>query len=119
MNSTIRTANKVHRCGGCEGWIYVGEQYWEHTDFPGSDVGYATQAGHPVTMAECRFCAERYGRPIIQEKTKKWPALTPRDATKVSVAILKARNNQDPGPTLESCHDPVTSRALFDRLMED
>ncbi|MBB3752680.1 hypothetical protein FHT44_005192 [Mycolicibacterium sp. BK634] len=36
--------------------------YIEHTIFPGADSGYADTAGHPVRMAECRGCAERYGR---------------------------------------------------------
>lgn len=42
--------------------VMPGELYIEHTEFPGGDAGYADSAGHPVRMAECRCCAERYGR---------------------------------------------------------
>lgn len=46
---------------GCHS-IRAGELYIEHTEFPGGEAGWADAAGHPVRMAECRFCAERYGR---------------------------------------------------------
>lgn len=42
--------------------IAAGDLYIEHTEFPGGEAGYADAAGHPVRMAECRACAERYGR---------------------------------------------------------
>ncbi|MGW4325419.1 hypothetical protein ACWEKR_05955 [Nocardia sp. NPDC004573] len=57
--SCLRRARKVRR--GCHP-IKVGEHYLEFTDFPGSDLGFADAAGHPVRLAECRACAERYGR---------------------------------------------------------
>lgn len=49
--------------------IMPGELYIEHTEFPGGEAGYADSAGHPVRMAECRSCAERYGRgDLIHER---------------------------------------------------
>lgn len=42
--------------------IQPGDLYIEHVEFPGGESGYADSAGHPVRMAECRDCAERYGR---------------------------------------------------------
>ncbi|OBJ15569.1 hypothetical protein A5622_26620 [Mycobacterium sp. 1245801.1] len=49
--------------------IQPGELYIEHTEFPGGDAGYADGAGHPIRMAECRTCAERYGRgDLIRER---------------------------------------------------
>lgn len=63
----VRRARKVRAgCGGYCPQIQPGELYIEWTEFPGGDAGYATAAGHPVRMAECRGCAERYGRgPLI------------------------------------------------------
>jgi hypothetical protein len=59
----VRRARKVWRCGCSNGPIQPGELYLVHTQFPGGDdSGYADAAGHPVRMAECRACAERYGR---------------------------------------------------------
>lgn len=49
-------------CGGRCPSIKPGDLYIEWTEFPGGDAGYADAAGHPVRMAECRRCAERYGR---------------------------------------------------------
>jgi hypothetical protein len=37
----------------------------EHTDYPGSGVGYADYAGYPVRAAECAVCAHRYGRGAV------------------------------------------------------
>lgn len=45
--------------------ITPGELYVEHTEFPGGEAGYADAAGHPVRIAECRGCAERYSRSEI------------------------------------------------------
>jgi hypothetical protein len=62
--SRVRRARKSRHCGS----DYIGPQikpgdlYIEHTEFPGGESGYADAAGHPVRMAECRDCAERYGR---------------------------------------------------------
>lgn len=61
--SRVRRARKTHPgCGGYCKPIQPGELYIEHTEFPGGDSGYADGAGHPVRMAECSACAERYGR---------------------------------------------------------
>jgi hypothetical protein len=64
MSTTqLRRARKSHWCGSCgRSPIRPGDHYLMHTDFPGSDVGCADAAGHPVRLAECRSCAERYGR---------------------------------------------------------
>ena len=40
--------------------IRVGDLYLESTAFPGDEMGFV--AKHPVKCAECRACAERYGR---------------------------------------------------------
>ncbi|WP_301119839.1 hypothetical protein [Mycolicibacterium fortuitum] len=62
----VRRARRNRR--GCHP-IRAGELYIEHTEFPGGDSGYADAAGHPVRMAECRQCAERYGRgELIRER---------------------------------------------------
>lgn len=62
--SRVRRARKVHL--SCCKAIQPGDLYIEHTEFPGGESGYADGAGHPVRMAECRTCAERYGRkPLI------------------------------------------------------
>jgi hypothetical protein len=61
--SRVRRAVKPHlACGGYCPTIQPGELYIEHTEFPGGESGFADAAGHPVRMAECRACAERYGR---------------------------------------------------------
>lgn len=61
--SRVKRARKTHvACGGYCKPIHPGDLYVEHTAFPGGDSGYADGAGHPVRMAECRSCAERYGR---------------------------------------------------------
>lgn len=61
--SRVRRARKAHvACGGYCTPIRPGELYIVHTEFPGGESGYADGAGHPVRMAECRACAERYGR---------------------------------------------------------
>jgi hypothetical protein len=61
--SRARRARKTHSaCGGHCKPIQPGDIYLEHVEFPGGDSGYADTAGHPVRMAECRSCAERYGR---------------------------------------------------------
>ena len=60
--SRVRRARKTHRCGCANGPIHPGQFYIEHTQLPGADADYANAAGHPVRMAECRDCAERYGR---------------------------------------------------------
>ena len=67
--SEIRRARKHHPCrGGCSGWVKPGELYNADTDCPGSELGFADYAGHPVRLAECRTCAERYGRGHLFEK---------------------------------------------------
>ncbi|WP_280381021.1 hypothetical protein [Nocardia wallacei] len=59
----LRRARKKHiACGGYCPPIQPGELYLEHKEFPGGEAGYADAAGHPVRAAECRACAERYGR---------------------------------------------------------
>jgi hypothetical protein len=57
--SRVRRARRPRL--GCHP-VRPGELSIEHTEFPGGDSGYADSAGHPVRMAECRSCAERYGR---------------------------------------------------------
>jgi hypothetical protein len=65
--SRVRRARKMRPgCGGYCKPIQPGDLYVEHTEFPGGDAEWATSAGRPVRMAECRSCAERYGRkPLI------------------------------------------------------
>ncbi|SUA47240.1 Uncharacterised protein [Nocardia africana] len=56
-------ARTPHPClGGCDNLIRPGDLYLASKDYPGSDLGYADAAGHPVRIAECRQCAERHGR---------------------------------------------------------
>ncbi|MDH6282904.1 hypothetical protein [Prescottella agglutinans] len=56
-----RVARTWHYC--CPSHrIQPGDVYLEHTEFPGSDVGWADAAGHPVRHRECSECALRYGR---------------------------------------------------------
>lgn len=63
FTSRVRRARTTHvACGGRCKPIRPGELYVEHKEFPGGEAGYADYAGHPVRMAECRACAERYGR---------------------------------------------------------
>lgn len=62
FSARVRKARKARICPGCRCYIGAGHLYIEHTEFPGGDAGYADAAGHPVRMAECRQCAERYGR---------------------------------------------------------
>lgn len=54
-----RVARKRHYCSGCTGFVQPGEVYLEHTLFPGNDV---IEIDHPIRGAECKRCAERYGR---------------------------------------------------------
>lgn len=64
-NTTSRVRRARKRRPGCGGHckaIQPGDLYIEWTEFPGGEAGYADGAGHPVRMAECRTCAERYGR---------------------------------------------------------
>lgn len=62
-NMRVRRARKSRPCGGDYiTSIKPGDLYIEHTEFPGGDAVFADAAGHPVRMAECRECAERYGR---------------------------------------------------------
>lgn len=62
-STRVRRARKYHPClGGCSGVIKPGEMYLAGIEFPGGDLGLADYAGHPVRLAECRRCAERYGR---------------------------------------------------------
>ena len=58
-----RVARKAHACGwGTCRTIQPGEVYLEHVEYPGGEAGYADAAGHPVRLAECPDCANRYGR---------------------------------------------------------
>ena len=70
--SRVRRARKRRiACGGYCPAIQPGELYIEHTQLPGADADYAKAAGHPVRMAECRSCAERYGRgSLIEERER-------------------------------------------------
>jgi hypothetical protein len=70
MNTTmrVRRARKLHP--SCCDQIQPGDLYIEWTEFPGGDAGYADAAGHPVRMAECRACAERYGRKHLLDAHK-------------------------------------------------
>jgi hypothetical protein len=59
----VRLARKTRpACAGYCKPIQPGDLYIEHTEFPGGEAEWANSAGHPVRMAECRTCAERYGR---------------------------------------------------------
>jgi hypothetical protein len=63
VTSRVRRARKPHpACGGYCKPIRPGDLYIEHTEFPGGGAEYASSAGHPVRLAECRDCAQRYGR---------------------------------------------------------
>lgn len=66
MTTTSRrlVARKRHLCESCPEYraIEPGEAYLRHTAFPGDDAGYATYAGHPVSMPECASCAIGNGR---------------------------------------------------------
>jgi hypothetical protein len=53
----IRVARKTYRCESFGCAIKPGDRYLIATDYPGSGIGYATQAGHPVRMRFCRDCA--------------------------------------------------------------
>ncbi|WP_280389272.1 hypothetical protein [Nocardia wallacei] len=70
----LRRARKKHiACGGYCPPIQPGELYLEHKEFPGGESGYADAAGHPVRAAECRACAERYGRGHYFEEVSECP----------------------------------------------
>ncbi|SLG54120.1 hypothetical protein [Mycobacteroides abscessus] len=59
----VRRARKTRTaCGGYCPDIQPGDLYIEHTEFPGGDAEWANSAGHPIRLAECHSCAERYGR---------------------------------------------------------
>ena len=63
VRTRVRRARKPRpACGGYCPTIKPGDYYIEWTEFPGGEAGFADAAGHPVRMAECRSCAERYGR---------------------------------------------------------
>jgi hypothetical protein len=66
-----RIARKPRPCGsfGCTRIIASGEVYLVWTDYPGptDEMGYATQAGHPLRSSECETCARRYGRAHLVE----------------------------------------------------
>ena len=57
--TTLRRARKRHVCGSCESSVERGSDYLLHKAFPGHDAVTLTS---PLTMAECRVCAERCGR---------------------------------------------------------
>lgn len=63
MTSRLRRARKSH-WGDCGPWhrIRPGDYYLQGVEFPGGDLGWANEAGHPVRLRECRECAVRYGR---------------------------------------------------------
>ncbi|MEU2013048.1 hypothetical protein [Nocardia sp. NPDC019302] len=86
--TTLRRARKVHF--GCHP-IKPGEHYLEFTDFPGSDLGFADAAGHPVRLAECRACAERYGRGHL------FPTSSPQPDPLRSEAAPSASRDVNPG----------------------
>ncbi len=90
MNTTVpRKSRKPRKCS-CGNRIGIGDMYVEHTTFPGDDSGYADDAGHPVRIAECRPCAERYGRSVLF------------DCTHENISIRKRFSGIGPGLTVES-----------------
>ena len=55
----LRTARKPYWCAwdfAHDRRITPGDKYYVYTDYPGSDIGYATTAGHPVRMRICYQC---------------------------------------------------------------
>lgn len=79
MSHVVRVRRERKRRPACGGYcpaIQPGDLYIEWTGFPGAgdDAGYATAAGHPVRMAECRTCAERYGRGHLIQEREQQPA---------------------------------------------
>ena len=63
MTARVKRARKEHvACGGhCEP-IRPGDLYVEHTEFPGNEAVHTDVTWRPRRAAECRSCAERYGR---------------------------------------------------------
>ena len=59
VRTTRRLARKPHICTGGH-LIAAGERYLEHVAAPGGELGYLTWQ----RIAECRECAERYGRSV-------------------------------------------------------
>lgn len=59
IRTSVRTANKAHRCGDCCRPIKAGDFYLEHVASPGH-----TDLDNPgwIRMVECSLCAQRYGR---------------------------------------------------------
>lgn len=62
MSSVLRRARRHRLCDSHDCAIGRGDYYLVHVEFPGGESGFADAAGQPVRMAECRVCAERYGR---------------------------------------------------------
>jgi hypothetical protein len=62
--SVARLARKGRRCDGCLGRIRVGDVYLVHTLYPSSS-DYTYTSGHPVRVAECSACANRYDRGLL------------------------------------------------------
>jgi hypothetical protein len=56
-----RIARKTYWCSNDfahDRWINPGDRYYIYTDFPGSDLGYAAYAKHPVQLRMCTQCGD-------------------------------------------------------------
>lgn len=68
--SRRRIARKTHHCEGTNhtsSQIKPGDVYLEHTEFPGSFLGFADTVGHPIRRAQCAVCATTHGLGYLLE----------------------------------------------------